>query len=234
MKLRLFVDESYHKDHYYIAGILADDRAESELNRRLNGFAASLAEELGLESLPEFHAHELMNAQGDWISLEKDASKRIAILRRLAIEVAESGALAIVEGVDVDRLNARYKYPDSPYEIALRHMLERVDDRCNRRGNDCQVYADMIDRKEDFVEAIAGYTRVGTPGYRSSKLTRIEQPINYIDSKDNYGIQAADLVAYVVRRDREHKTGSKSAIRANRRIRKILDPIIWHERKWIP
>lgn len=234
MKLKLYVDESYQKDHYYAAGILVDDATEAELNRRLFGLAASVATELKLDSLPEFHAHELMNARGDWKGLNKDVGKRIAILRRLAIEVKDSGVRAIIEGVDVDRLNARYRYPDSPYEVVLRHMLERVDDRCARHGHDCQVFADMIDRKEDFIEAIAGYTRVGTPGYRSSMLTSIEQPINYIDSKNHYGIQAADLVAYVVRRDREHQAGARSAVRATKRIRKILDPIIWHERKWLP
>ncbi|AMN72853.1 hypothetical protein BFF98_08080 [Corynebacterium pseudotuberculosis] len=58
--------------------------------------------------------------------------------------IQNSGARVYLEGVDVKRLNARYKYPDSPHEIALRHTLERVNEYCAIAGQMCKVIADTV------------------------------------------------------------------------------------------
>lgn len=234
MRSTLFVDESYGADHYYVSGVLVDDQSLKDLTARLDAFSEAVASRHGLAKPPEFHAHAIMNAGEDWKFLHNDVGTRVAILRRLITEIAAASPEIVIEGVDVARLHARYRYPDSPYEISLRHMLERVNDRCRRYGADCQVFADMIDRSEDFVEAIDGYTRTGTPGYRSSRLARIEQPITYIDSRESRGLQAADAAVYITRRVRENVDGSQRSRRASARMKKILDDCIWHERKWTP
>lgn len=234
MKTFLYIDESYGADHYYVSGLLMDEEVRQDVRSRLGGLSERIAEEYGLESPPELHAHAIMQGCEEWTFLQGDVGARIAILRRGLIEVANAKPVIVTEGVDVERLNARYRYPDSPYEVTLRHMLERVNDRCERFGNECAVYADMISRSNDFIEAIDGYTHTGTPGYRSSKLQTIEQPINYLDSKDERAIQAADLVAYITRRVREETGGSKKSVRAAKRLYGILEPVVYHERKWVP
>lgn len=234
MQTRLFVDESYGEDHYYVSGVLVNEKVNAELTGKLNALGAGIAEKFNLSSSPEFHAHEMMSARGDWKFLKNDVPTRIAILRKTVIEIVNSGPQIIIEGVDVERLNARYRYPDPPYEIALRHMLERVNDRCSRHGNECLVEADMISRSQDFREAIEGYTRSGTPGYRPSKLGNIEQPIDFVDSRSSRGIQAADISVYLTRRVNENHLGSKQAMRSAKRMKSILDQAVWHQRKWIP
>ncbi|CAN5589235.1 hypothetical protein BH23ACT6_BH23ACT6_26130 [soil metagenome] len=114
------------------------------------------------------------------------------------------------------RLNTRYRYLDSPYEISLRHLLERVDGWCARWGVNCRVTADLIEWQADFTEATEGYTRVGTPGFRPSRLERIFGP-QWVDSRKQTGVQAADMVAYILRRHREI-AGSVRAQRATRSL----------------
>lgn len=180
----------------------------------------------------EFHAHRLMQAQGDWECMKGQLHESVAIYRHVLRAIVGSGAGVMLEGVDVRRLNARYRYPDSPYQVALRHLLERADGWCAGWGVNCRVTADLIDRQEDFAEAIAGYTRVGTPGFRPSRLERILGP-EWVDSRTEIGVQAADMVAYIMRRHREVQ-GSPKAQRATRSLVHQLKPAIRHERKWTP
>ncbi len=156
----------------------------------------------------------------------------VALYRNVLRAIVGSKATVLLEGVDVRRLNARYRYPDSPYEVTLRHLLERADSWCASWGVTCQVTADLIDRQQDFAEAIAGYTRVGTPGFRPSRLERILGP-EWVDSRTEPGVQAADMVAYILRRHEEVQ-GSPKAQRAARSLSHVLSPVVRHQRKWIP
>ncbi|MFR4189218.1 MAG: DUF3800 domain-containing protein [Corynebacterium variabile] len=234
MQIRLFIDESYGDDHYYVAGVLADDQALANLTRRLDALAEDLAEQYGLEAPVEFHAHEIMNGKKKWKPLNGNTAARVSILRRALLEVEASGVKICIEGVDVKRLRTRYRYPDPPYEISLRHLLERVDARCVQYGHMCVVEADMIDKKNDFIEAIAGYQRTNTPGYRPSQLGSIVSPISYIDSRSSRGIQAADMAVYVYRRHNEHVGGSAKSRRATARLAAIVARSTFHVRKWLP
>lgn len=230
--MRLFVDESYGADDYYVAGVLLSDVQYRGLVDEISQVRQHASERFGLPTDVEFHAHRLMQAQGDWECMKGQLHESVAIYRHVLRAIVGSGAGVMLEGVDVRRLNARYRYPDSPYEVALRHLLERADGRCAGWGVNCRVTADLIDRQEDFSEAIAGYTRVGTPGFRPSRLERILGP-EWVDSRTEIGVQAADMVAYIMRRHREVQ-GSPKAQRATRSLVHQLKPAIRHERKWTP
>ncbi len=232
VRLRLFIDESYGADDYYVAGVLV---TESQYNRLVTGLdevRLHAGVKFGLEPEVEFHAHRLMQAQGEWACMKGQLHEAVAVYRHALRAIVASGSVVLFEGVDVRRLNGRYRYPDSPYEVTLRHLLERADGWCAGWDATCEMTADMIDRQEDFAEAIAGYTRVGTPGFRPSRLERILGP-EWVDSRTELGVQAADMVAYILRRDREVQ-GSPKAQRATRSLVHVLKPAIRHERKWIP
>lgn len=230
--MRLFVDESYGSDDYYVAGVLVSEGQYRRLVAGIGQVRQHASERFGLPHDVEFHAHRLMQAQGDWACMQGQLHESVAIYRNVLRAIVASGAGVVLEGVDVRRLNARYRYPDSPYEVALRHLLERVDGWCAGWGVNCRVTADLVDRQGDFAEAIAGYTRVGTPGFRPSRLERIVGP-QWVDSRSEIGVQAADMAAYILRRDREVR-GSPKAQRAARSLVHQLKPAIRHERKWTP
>lgn len=230
---RLYVDESYQSDHYYVSGILVDEKTNEDLIRSLENLAISLQVDNHVVP-PEFHAHALMNGKDDWTHLRGNFGAALSVYRRAMHAIAGVGAEVFIEGVDVQRLNARYRYPDPPYEVVLRHMLERVNEICGRRKTTCQVIADMVPKKNDFIEAITGYTRVKTPGYRAQRLEHIVGDVNFVDSKESRGVQSADMVVYIMRRHLEHHSASKASKRATERLAKSLENVIVHKRKWVP
>ena len=231
---RLFVDESYQRGHYYIAGVLVDERQALNLETRLQELSVGLQERNMWTVPPEFHGHALMNACDDWKSLAPHFGARLTIYMEVMHAIQNSGAQVYLEDVDVRRLNARYKYPDSPHEVVLRHMLERVNEFCSCQGELCQVVADMVPRQDDFNEAIQGFKRVNTPGYRGQKLICIDGDIEFVDSRESRGVQAADMVVYMLRRYREETTASSQSRKAMNRLVKALGPALVHERKWVP
>lgn len=231
---QLFVDESYQRGHYYVAGVLVDEKQSKTLATRLDELADGVRERNNWPAPPEFHGHALMNGLDDWKSLNGNFGACVNIYQKVLHAIQNSGARVYLEGVDVNRLNARYKYPDSPHEVALRRTLERVNEYCALNGKMCKVIADMVPQQDNFNEAIQGFTRVGTPGYRSQKLLCVDGDIEFVDSRESRGVQAADMSVYILRRHREETSASKSARRANARLVKALGPALVHERKWIP
>ncbi|MDY5785838.1 DUF3800 domain-containing protein, partial [Corynebacterium sp.] len=223
---RLYVDESYQHDHYYVAGVLVDEKQGNILASRLDELAESTRVRNGWSSPPEFHGHALMNGLDDWAALHGKFGACVSIYQKVMHAIQNCGARIYLEGVDVRRLNARYKYPDSPHEVALRHLLERVNEYCARNGEMCEIIADTVPHQDEFNEAIQSFVRVSTPGYRSQRLLCINGDIEFVDSRNSRGVQAADMAAYILRRDREEKTASKSARRATARLVKALGPSV--------
>lgn len=231
-RFRAFIDESYGKDDYYVGAVLMSDAQYATLVQRLTAIRLRVHHDFGVPTDIEFHAHRLMQAQAPWTCMQGQLHEAVAIYRAVLRTVVDAGAVVMLEGVDVPRLRARYRYPDPPYEAALRHLLEHIDRWVASRGATCGVVADLIDRHNDFAEAIAGYTRVGTPGFRPSRLERIEGPV-WVDSESELGVQAADMVTYILRRHRE-VVGAPKAMRATRSLRHQIAPAVKHERKWMP
>lgn len=231
---KLFVDESYQQSHYYVAGVLVDEKQCHDLETRLDELAQGIRARNHWTALPEFHGHALLNGLDDWESLSGNFGACVNIYQKVMHAIQNSGARVYLEGVDVNRLNARYKYPDSPHEIALRHTLERVNEYCGRVGEMCRVVADTVPQEDKFNEAIQGFVHSDTPGYRAQKLLCIDGDIEFVDSRLSRGVQAADMTAYMLRRHREEKAASKAARKANARLVKALGPALVHERKWLP
>lgn len=231
---KLFVDESYQQDHYYVAGVLVDERQADNLIGRLDELADALQVRNHWPAPPEFHGHALMNGLDDWKSLHGKFGACVNIYQKVMHAIQNSGARVYLEGVDTNRLNARYKYPDTPHEVALRHTLERVNEYCGLEGKMCKVIADMVPQQDDFNEAIQGFTRVSTPGYLGQRLLCVDGDIEFVDSRVSRGVQAADMAVYALRRYREGLSASKASRKATGRLVKALGPALVHQRKWIP
>lgn len=230
----LFVDESYQQDHYYIAGVLVTDKQRTTLESRMDDLAESVRARNGWSAAPEFHAHALMNGLDDWAAFRGNFGRSVAEYQKVMHAIQNSGARVYLEGVDVNRLNARYKYPDSPHEVSLRHLLERVNEQCAKEGIQYKVVADSVPEQDNFNEAIQNFARWGTPGYKSQRLLCVDGDIRFVDSRTSRGVQAADMAAYILRRHREEVSASKAARKASKRLVKAMGPALVYQRKWMP
>lgn len=231
--LHTFVDESYGEDDHYVGGLVLTPEQLSTLERDLGAFKQQVVTKFGLNANAELHGHEIMQGSGAWVCLSGQVHESVWICRRTIQIVVNSGALIHMQGVDKRRLNARYRYPDSPYRVSLRHLLERVHDECQRRGVRSTVTADILDESDTAAAAIAGFVRRPTPGFRPTKLCHIE-PMNYVDSSTSLGVQGADIVTYVLRRYLEVTDAHPKALKAARQLFNTAKPSIRTCRKWEP
>ena len=117
---QLFVDESYQKGHYYVAGILVDEKQCETLVTRLDELAEGLRERNSWLASPEFHGHALMNGLDDWKSLNGKFGARVSIYQKVLHAIQNSGARVYLEGVDVNRLNACLLYTSDAADDAPR------------------------------------------------------------------------------------------------------------------
>ncbi|NMX10624.1 DUF3800 domain-containing protein [Mobiluncus mulieris] len=230
----LFVDESYDARDYYIAGVLASSTQLSELERRLQRMAEYYQRVNNRSQVPEFHGHSIMTGRDDWAVLEENFGSAIALLGRLARAISNSGVAIFIEGVDTKRLNARYRYPDSPHEVCLRNLLERVDEYLESTRAKCKVIADMVSDENSYQQRFDYYCDAVTPGYQGRQLVCIERTIDFVDSREYFGVQSADIVAYLHRRLNGTTGSSKQTQRACQRVYKVLESSIISARKWRP
>lgn len=238
-----FLDESYQHDHYYVAGIIVTGAQLTEIENELAAFLGWDMPVTHGVTLPvdiELHAHPLMQSRKGWEFLGRNMGWKIAICRRVLEIVRECGAVVIIEGIDVTRLNARYRYPQPPHLVTFRHALERIETHVQRTNmRPAQVIADHLDDYPAYLRQIQGYRTNGTPGYRSSKLQGIQTEIKYDDSRAHRGLQVADFVAYFSRRHLEAETSQdRRARQAARKLFSIIEemasPHCRPSYKWYP
>ncbi|MBP1054419.1 DUF3800 domain-containing protein [Rhodococcus qingshengii] len=232
--LHTFIDESYGEDDYYVGGIIVTDVQFGALELELEQLREKLAARFCVPSDIEFHAHEIMHGKGSWSCLAGSVHESVMICRKVIHAVVNAGAHIHLQGVDVRKLNARYRYPDSPYAVCLRHLLERVEDRCKQLDERSTVTADILDESNTATRVIAGYSNRSTPGYRPTRLGRIEHPIQYVDSRTSIGVQAADVITYILRRYLEVKTAHPKALKTTGQLYNAIRPNLQTCRKWEP
>ena len=197
MEYTLFVDESYGSDHYYIAGVLTSELELLDLNKRFSKLASLYQERNNLAHTPEFHGHFIMTGRDDWFALEANFGSAIALLNKLTVAISQSGSTIFVEGVDTKKLNKRYKYPNHPHEICFRHLLERVNEYLIKNGaigTACKVVADTVPDQSSYQEQVNDYCRLATPGWRSQKLVCIDPLIDFVDSREHFGVIGQNVV----------------------------------------
>ncbi|WP_092261139.1 DUF3800 domain-containing protein [Corynebacterium cystitidis] len=175
-----------------------------------------------------------MNGLNDWESLRGNFGACASINQKVIHVTQNSGTIVYLVRVDVKRLNVRYRYPDSPHEITLRCMLERVSEYCSGTSEMGNVNVDIVPQQNDFDEGVKAFTRVNTPVYRSQKFLCVGGDIEFVDSRSSRGVQAADMSAYILRRYREETGGSKAGRKVTKRLVKALGSAVVHQRKWLP
>lgn len=229
-----FLDESYTADRYYIGALIVEQQHLPELEAALSD-ARAYAKGFGIDTPDiEFHAHSMMTGRDGWEPVKGKARAAIAIYEYALRRIAELPVRMVIRGLDVERLNARYRYPYPPHRITLAHALEVVDDYAERRREMVTVIADEVQDQAEHIAQAARYQLTGTGGYLSRRLLQIEMPILFESSATSPGIQCADLIAYLYRRLDAHTETNPHALAAVERMWSTLQPIRHHVWRWDP
>lgn len=231
-----YLDESYNKDFYYIAAAIGSTEGWEQLELSFAEIKQNTAKAHGTPLDAELHGHEIMGGEGEWAPLRGKHREAAGVYLAALRQARAAGIAYLFRGVDINRLNARYKYPEQPHSVVLGHLLERIDDhaRKSRESDQVIVVADEIATQEIHKKQFEGYQLTGTPGYRSNRLARISTPINFASSRNSVGLQAADLAAYLHHRRNTVVEKHPAAQASMRRLLKEVDPSTVHEWTWIP
>ena len=232
--LYAFIDESYTADRYYVAAIVV---REQNLARTRNALrdARIYAAGFGVTTEDiEYHAHSIMTGCDGWEPIKGQTRSSIAIYKDVLRRMGSLPVKLIIRGVDIPRLNARYRYPQAPHEVTLRHLLEQIDKFAEEVGDVVTVIADEVQGQAQHVARAMNYQEDGTGGYQPRHLRQIQMPIVFGASHESPGVQLADLAAYLYRRLDAHKeTHTRTAIQVQE-MWASLAGIRHHVWRWDP
>lgn len=231
-----FIDESYPnlKDKYFVSAVVVDMVALFDLNQGFRDVISYANNAFGVDPAAELHGHEIMQQRKHWRPMAGKIRGAVKVYKKGLSAIADSGAKVFLEGVDVTRLHQRYSRPDDPHEIALRHVLERVDEYAKARDRKVLVVADIVPGQANHAAILEVFSNIGTPGYRSSFLEQVIHPVRFDDSALHYGLQAADLAVYLYRRKKCVKESNPDAAKSVREMWSTLLPALHHCRLWVP
>jgi hypothetical protein len=201
--LLTYVDESYTKERYFIAALLVPETEASSLAKALDRIVEETSHTYGRIGLQaELHGYDLVAGKNDWLRLAGQIRVRIGVYNKAFQAIADHDVHVIIRSVHIPGLDRRYPSGhDHPHSIVLAHLLERIDDCAQEKDQLALVIADEVSEQDNYRRELWSYQRSGTWGYRSSKLTRIVDTIHFAPSKSSRLVQAADLIAYLARRD---------------------------------
>jgi hypothetical protein len=230
--LHAFIDESYTDKRYYQAALVIKEENLHHLREAMLK-ASEYAQGFGISPGVEFHAHSLMSGQDGWEPVAQAARARIKIYSYTLALISNLPARIFIEGVDIPRLNARYRYPDSPHTVTLRHLFEEVNDFAGSENRRVHVTCDEIGDYKTHLRDFDFYKKTNTPGYKPNDLQLLES-LKFDDSRKHDGLQIADQIVYLYRRMGDHtETNPKTEI-AISKMWESIRPIVKKHRRWDP
>lgn len=237
MPLVAYFDESYTQELFFLGCAIAEEHSWERVDQRLIQLLDRQIQEHGLAAEAELHAHEILGGAGKWKPLRGKHREANYIVKHALTILHEENVKFVFRGIDVKRLNARYKYPYPPHAIALQHTLERVNEHAKRTGQQEPVllYADIVDTKTELQNQFAGYQQRSTGGYRPSNLEHLAPHIKFLDSRLAPGLQAIDIGVYLYRRFQAvPQERHPKAQKAREQLQTLLKVMTVHAWTWEP
>lgn len=232
--LYAFIDESYTADRYYVAAVLVREQNLALVRNALRD-ARTYAAGFGVTAEGiEYHAHSIMTGRDGWEPIKGQTRSSIAIYRDVLRRIGGLPVKLIIRGVDIQRLNARYRYPEAPHEVTLRHLLEQIDIFAEGVGDVVTVIADEVQGQTEHVANAMRYQNAGTGGFASRHLRQIQMPIVFGESHESPGVQLADLTAYLYRRLDAHKESHARTAQQVQAMWQSLGSTRHHVWRWDP
>jgi hypothetical protein len=170
----------------------------------------------------EFHGSEIWSWYGPWRG--KAPAARLAVLESVVGLLDELSLSVIHTRIDKASLSATYHgaYDKNSYLLALQFLLEKLDGW----RTDAALRIIVADEaKEHELRAIKLVSEMQTWGVGlvpSRKLRSIIDSIHFVDSKVSYGVQLADVIAFILHRATLHTQNHPNADEAVRRMRQTI------------
>jgi hypothetical protein len=232
--LLCYVDESYTRDHYYLATLVCPEHQALSLQAALEEVVSAAAQKFaGIEPGAELHGYDIFQARADWSALEKMPRARIGIYDAALAAIADHHVHVIIEGIHPTR---RLRKRD-PHSILMGWTLERIDEFACARDELALVIADepgQVDQQTEYRADLGYYRSAGTGGWKARRITRVVDTLHFAPSASSRLVQASDLIAFLFHRIQTKNSGDPRALRANARLWEHVTTGVYSKHIWAP
>ena len=223
-----YIDESERdKTHYFLGGVVASEPQIEKITGEMDDLLIEFGKQFPqLQPKTEFHGSEIMSPPkgSDWRNVPLRA--KFAIFRRVFTSLHNADARVFVEGIHYSELFPSANAKLSPRERAFSHLLEKI----NNYGfpeNPVHVVADDHHTAETSRSNFSHYRVTGTYGYKPNKLQNIHEELDFVDSKTNRVLQAADMATYIYNRKVTIQETNPRAAREKEKLWEIFQHSIY-------
>lgn len=193
-----FIDESEHQDQYFfLTALIVREENLPALEHDLRNLVTTYALTTDTPVNGELHGYDLMQQKGDWEGVKFGIAKSIYI-KAMGI-INQHAAALYIETFDRDAQRRKYKRLYNHRTLTIGYLLECVNDFARREGRIATAYLDDHYTAPEGRKEFIHYKSEGTFGYKSSKLAHINE-LDFFDSREMLGLQAADLCCYIYQR----------------------------------
>lgn len=209
--LHAFIDESEsNADYFFLSALIVKDENLPALNQALDDLMTQYGATTAVPADAELHGHDMMQQSCDWDGLPLKLCSSV-YLKAMGIINQHAEALYI-ECIDRNAQAQRYKILYNHRTVCIGYILERINEFAHRRNETATVYLDDHYTADEGRKEFVNYQQCGTFGYKSSKLARIVS-MDFHDSREYRGLQAADLCTYIANRVHTQKTAHPKVIK---------------------
>ena len=203
--MRAYLDESYNDQKFFVGAAVAESHQWTKVEAALAKLRSQVADKFSLPRDVEFHAVEMFGGRKEWSPLRGKHREVAEIAEAILRSAQDAGVSYIVRGVDIEALNNRYSIPRHPHSVCLEHTLQRLETHAvfHRQSlGSLEITADDVDLRDELQSQFAGYQTVGTNSwFQDGKLKHLQSPIEFMDSRASAGLQVADVMVYLYRRN---------------------------------
>lgn len=233
--LLAFTDESYSNRHYYQGAFIINEAHLSLLNN-LIAETLEYVRGFGVLGEVELHGNSIMSASRGWEALNGNFGAKSAIYKYILRKISQLPGVLLIQGVNIELLNNRYKYPRAPHEITHRNLLDSIDKYSESVHQQALIFSDQITLQDDLYRDFQYYKIASTGGEWPRKLLHVTDVI-YVESHLHPGIQIIDLCIFLFRRFDDHIEKNERTSREVEKMWKLLQPLIhpyFEPRIWRP
>jgi hypothetical protein len=228
--LYAIMDESFEERlKIFSVGILVfEEKSLSGIEEDLNGLCGILEKDHSIEPSLELHGADMLHARGNWKQIPP--RKRIYIYDQALQLIRKRAVKFIVKPINYGKLIHK-----DPHELSFLWGLERVQELAAKKNTKAKLIADQKPEAEKGLKLAFKRAKLkGTGGWRPSDLSRLDDNVDFQDSKKSRLIQACDLVLYIRSRVvfdqfgeglKERTPDKIKSIEATKRLYGIIQPI---------
>jgi hypothetical protein len=233
--LHAYIDESYESEgHYYVGALVVEPSVGANIRQDFDQICQRVSENHGSPQHAELHGYSLFHMEDDWICLKEKARVAVGAYNAALKSITNSGGKLFFRGIDTVKQRQTYLDPWPPHLVALQYVLEEVHKYAVSQNKRVKVIADQVQDQHHHERRIEIFQRVGTMGYKSSKLDSIDLPFEWSDSRNHRNLQAIDMATFLYRRKFAHIETNELTREAVNRLYKTMQPAVITGWLWVP